>query len=261
MWRPCAHLSGSRSEPEQASVRHHVPHRRRPFRRATQRRNQRRGRSGDRRHHRRGAPRRCAADDGKNRTARLAFLADVLNVIPVLDYDREAAEAHAELLVHVRRQGRRRGAHDLLIAATAKATRRIVVPLTKQRSPTYPKFTFGRTATTASLTTRDPESAASPRVVDCDQALLVPLTQNPAEVAPSGSNATGDHQGSIAGIDKSDLPAFGDPPPATQLRRQAGLPPVRNLGLLVRSRRPLQLLPSYKTSRRPVAPASVSGVP
>lgn len=64
---------------------------------------------------------------GKSRTARLAFLADVLNVIPVLDYDRDAAEAHAELLVHVRRQGRPRGAHDLLIAATAKATGRIVV--------------------------------------------------------------------------------------------------------------------------------------
>jgi tRNA(fMet)-specific endonuclease VapC len=64
---------------------------------------------------------------GKKRTARLAFLEDVLSVIPVLDYDRAVAEVHAELLVHVRRQGRPRGAHDLIIAATAKAASRTVV--------------------------------------------------------------------------------------------------------------------------------------
>ncbi|MGH9188409.1 MAG: PIN domain-containing protein [Acidimicrobiales bacterium] len=64
---------------------------------------------------------------GRNRAARLAFLEDVLQVIPILDYDREVAEAHAELLGHVRRQGRPRGAHDLLIAATAKAAGRTVV--------------------------------------------------------------------------------------------------------------------------------------
>lgn len=64
---------------------------------------------------------------GRTRSARLAFLKDVLEVIPVLDYDRVAAEAHAELLVHVRSQGRPRGAHDLLIAATAKASGRTVV--------------------------------------------------------------------------------------------------------------------------------------
>src|SRR5947209_19309068 len=58
---------------------------------------------------------------GKNRSARLAFLDDVVQVIPVLAYDRAVAEAHAELLTHVRSQGTPRGAHDLLIAATAKA--------------------------------------------------------------------------------------------------------------------------------------------
>lgn len=64
---------------------------------------------------------------GKNRSARLAFLEDVLEVIPVVEYGRAVAEAHAELLVHVRREGRPRGAHDLLIAATARATGRSVV--------------------------------------------------------------------------------------------------------------------------------------
>lgn len=64
---------------------------------------------------------------GKKRAARLAFLEDVLAVIPVLDYDRAVAEVHAELLVHVRHQGRPRGAHDLIIAATARAASRTVV--------------------------------------------------------------------------------------------------------------------------------------
>lgn len=64
---------------------------------------------------------------GKKRAARLAFLEDVLAVIPLLDYDRAVAEVHAELLVHVRHQGRPRGAHDLIIAATARAASRTVV--------------------------------------------------------------------------------------------------------------------------------------
>jgi tRNA(fMet)-specific endonuclease VapC len=61
------------------------------------------------------------------RADRMAFLEDILEVIPVLDYDREVAAVHAELLVHARHQGRPRGAHDLLIAATAKAAGRTVV--------------------------------------------------------------------------------------------------------------------------------------
>lgn len=64
---------------------------------------------------------------GKKRAARLAFLEDVLAVIPVIDYDAAVAEVHAELLVHVRHQGRPRGAHDLIIAATASAGTRTVV--------------------------------------------------------------------------------------------------------------------------------------
>lgn len=64
---------------------------------------------------------------GRARTARAAFTSDVLAAIPIMDYDSVVAEAHAELLVEVRRQGKPRGAHDLLIAATAKASRRTVV--------------------------------------------------------------------------------------------------------------------------------------
>ena len=61
------------------------------------------------------------------RAARRTFLEDVLQAIPVLDYDQAVAEVHAEPLVHVRARGRPRGAHDLIIAATAKASGRTVV--------------------------------------------------------------------------------------------------------------------------------------
>ncbi len=64
---------------------------------------------------------------GKKRAARIAFLEDVLAVIPVIDYDGAVAEVHAELLVHVRDMGRPRRAHDLIIAATAKAASGMVV--------------------------------------------------------------------------------------------------------------------------------------
>ena len=66
------------------------------------------------------------ADDA-HRAGRIAFVDDVLSTIPIEDYDLPAARAHAELLAHVRRTGRPRGAHDLVIAATASATRRIVL--------------------------------------------------------------------------------------------------------------------------------------
>lgn len=63
----------------------------------------------------------------KRKTARSAYVEDIIATIPVLDYDLEVAEAHAELLVEVRSQGKPRGAHDLIIAATAKAFDRTVV--------------------------------------------------------------------------------------------------------------------------------------
>jgi len=61
------------------------------------------------------------------RTVQRAFLDEVLSVIPVAPYDHKVAEHHAELLAHTRRTGRKRGTHDLIIAATALATNRILV--------------------------------------------------------------------------------------------------------------------------------------
>jgi tRNA(fMet)-specific endonuclease VapC len=55
--------------------------------------------------------------------ARKAFVEDVLGAIPVEEYDLEVARAHASLLAHVRRSDKPRGAHDLIIAATAATSR------------------------------------------------------------------------------------------------------------------------------------------
>ena len=65
--------------------------------------------------------------DPAHRTGRSAFVRSVLETIPVEDYDLTVAEHHARLLAHVRRTGRPRGAHDLIIAATASARNRLVV--------------------------------------------------------------------------------------------------------------------------------------
>jgi tRNA(fMet)-specific endonuclease VapC len=65
--------------------------------------------------------------DTTHRVDRQQFLDEVRRSMPIVEYDTIVAEAHAELLVAVRRQGRPRGAHDLIIAATATATQREVV--------------------------------------------------------------------------------------------------------------------------------------
>jgi tRNA(fMet)-specific endonuclease VapC len=69
---------------------------------------------------------RLAVTEGQ-RYERQAFLDGVLAAASVVDYTREVAERHAELLAHVRRAGTTRGAHDLIVAATAVATKRTVV--------------------------------------------------------------------------------------------------------------------------------------
>ena len=65
--------------------------------------------------------------DDVHRPARQQFLDEVKVIIPIVAYDAVVASSHAELLVAVRRQGRPRGAHDMIIAATANATQREVV--------------------------------------------------------------------------------------------------------------------------------------
>lgn len=66
------------------------------------------------------------ADDDR-RAARASFVRSVVDTVPIEDYDVQVARAHATLLAHVRRSGRQRGTHDLIIAATAAARDRLVV--------------------------------------------------------------------------------------------------------------------------------------
>lgn len=68
-----------------------------------------------------------ALADKAHRTARQAFADSVVATIPVLPYDLRVARVHAELLAATRRAGRPRGAHDLVIAATAITSGRAVV--------------------------------------------------------------------------------------------------------------------------------------
>ena len=65
--------------------------------------------------------------DAGHQAAQRAFLNEVLAVIPVCDYDRIVAEHHAQLLAFTARQGRPRPPHDLVVAATARATGRTIL--------------------------------------------------------------------------------------------------------------------------------------
>ena len=64
---------------------------------------------------------------GKRKTSRREFLDAIIATLPIIGYDLEVARAHAILLVATRKTGTLRGAHDLIIAATARASRRTVV--------------------------------------------------------------------------------------------------------------------------------------
>jgi tRNA(fMet)-specific endonuclease VapC len=66
------------------------------------------------------------ADTVERAAARSRWLDVVLAEVEVLDYTRRTADHHARLLAHTRRTGRSRGAHDLIIAAHAVETGRLV---------------------------------------------------------------------------------------------------------------------------------------
>ncbi|MGF0175765.1 PIN domain-containing protein [Streptomyces sp. Marseille-Q5077] len=70
--------------------------------------------------------------DDTNRLARQSFVDAILAAIPVEEYTVDIARAHARLLAHVRRVGQPRGAHDLIIAATALTTARTAVTYGKR---------------------------------------------------------------------------------------------------------------------------------
>jgi tRNA(fMet)-specific endonuclease VapC len=66
-----------------------------------------------------------AAEDHRQR--RQDLVDDLLSAMPIEPYGHGTARAHARLLAHVKQVGKPRGAHDLIIAATAAATGRSVL--------------------------------------------------------------------------------------------------------------------------------------
>lgn len=68
------------------------------------------------------------ADDVPVRQAQQrAFLDEVCQVVPVVAYNVPVAEQHAVLLAATGQAGVTHGAHDLIIAASARATDRVLV--------------------------------------------------------------------------------------------------------------------------------------
>jgi tRNA(fMet)-specific endonuclease VapC len=65
--------------------------------------------------------------DRRRRPRRERYVAEILATLAVEAYDTAVARAHASLLAWTRRSGSPRGAHDLIIAATALERNRIVV--------------------------------------------------------------------------------------------------------------------------------------
>ncbi len=65
--------------------------------------------------------------DGDHRVVRERFVTRLLESVPVIPYDEAVARHHALLLARVRRAGRPRGAHDLIVAASALRTGRTVL--------------------------------------------------------------------------------------------------------------------------------------
>ena len=67
------------------------------------------------------------ADTPEWAAERARALATITSVVDVLDYTAVTAAHHARLLAHVRKSGSPRGAHDLIIAAHAAETGRLIL--------------------------------------------------------------------------------------------------------------------------------------
>ena len=67
------------------------------------------------------------ADSPERAADRARALVAITSAVDVLDYTEGTAACHARLMAHARRVGKPRGAHDLIIAAHALQTDRIIL--------------------------------------------------------------------------------------------------------------------------------------
>jgi tRNA(fMet)-specific endonuclease VapC len=65
--------------------------------------------------------------DERHRGRGKTLVQGIIERVEIIAYDLDVARHHASLLAHARRVGEPRGAHDLQIAATARATDRTVI--------------------------------------------------------------------------------------------------------------------------------------
>lgn len=80
--------------------------------------------------------------DKQHRERREALVKGVFERIEIIPYDLQIARHHATLLAHARRAGQPRGAHDLQIAATARATRRTIISTDERAFSGLPDVSF-----------------------------------------------------------------------------------------------------------------------
>lgn len=78
------------------------------------------------------------ADDAGVRIRRLAFVEDLLRVIPVLSFGVAEARRHAELWAELARTGKPIGAYDMLVAATALARGHALLTLNRKEFARVP---------------------------------------------------------------------------------------------------------------------------
>lgn len=87
--------------------------------------------------------------DSQHRATRKATVDAILDAFDALPFDLETARHHASLLAHARRSGRPRGAHDLQIAATARATNRILLTTDRRAFDDLPAVRYRVTSPTS----------------------------------------------------------------------------------------------------------------
>ncbi len=67
------------------------------------------------------------ADTAERAATRAQALAAIVENVEVLDYTQATAANHARLIAQAKRSGRPRGAHDLILAAHAAQSRRVLL--------------------------------------------------------------------------------------------------------------------------------------
>jgi tRNA(fMet)-specific endonuclease VapC len=80
--------------------------------------------------------------DERHRARRVTFVEGIIERVEIIAYDLAVARYHASLLAHARRAAEPRGAHDLQIAATARATNRTLITTDTTAFTDLPHVTY-----------------------------------------------------------------------------------------------------------------------